>query len=48
MRRSALEDLDSYFVPKKSFHIGETYPDRRGSGVARDGLNAQLPLGAAW
>lgn len=23
---------------RRSFHIGETYPDRRGSGVARTGL----------
>ena len=37
MRRSTLGDLGSYFVPKK-VHIGETYPDRRGSGVARTGL----------
>lgn len=40
MRRSTLGDLGSHFVPKKVllFYLGETYPDRRGSGVARTGL----------
>jgi hypothetical protein len=38
MRRSTLGDLGSYFVPKKVLPYRETYPDRRGSGVARTGL----------
>jgi len=48
MYMSTLGDLGSYSVPKKVLPFRRDLPDRRGAGVARTGLNAQLPLGAAW